>query len=273
VSVLDAIVAAKAREAAALRARLSVLRERAEAAPRPRGFAAALRRPDVAVIAEVKRRSPSAGWIRRDADAAVVAQAYAGAGAAAVSVLTDAEFFGGDAGDLEAVRGAVAVPVLRKDFVLEEAQVWEARALGADAVLLIVRILEDARLRALRELAEGLGMGVLVEAHDASELERALNCGAAVVGVNARDLGTFRTDLTAVERLAAEVPAGVLLVAESGVRDGADVARLGDAGADAVLVGETLMRQEDPGAALAALTGWPRRERPPAPGPGPEETS
>jgi indole-3-glycerol phosphate synthase len=257
--ILQRIVARKREEVAALRAGAAELRARAADAPAPLGFAAALRRPaEVRLLAEVKRRSPSAGPIRPDANAPTVAGWYRDAGAAVVSVLTDREFFGGSLDDLRRVRAAVELPLLRKDFVIDPLQVWEARAAGADAVLLIVRILEDARMADLLALAAELGMAALVEAHDAAEVRRALDAGATLLGINNRDLDTFRTDLELSVRLAPGVPAGVTLVAESGIRTAADVARLGAAGVDAVLVGESLMRQPDVPAAAAALCGQAR---------------
>lgn len=259
-SILDRIVESKRVEVAALGPRAAELRERAEQAPPPRGFAEALRHSaGVALIAEIKRRSPSAGAIRPELTVAEVARAYERSGAAALSVLTDGEYFGGDLADLAAAREAMALPALRKDFVIDELQVWEARAAGADAVLLIVRILEDGRLRALRGLAAELGMGVLVEVHDAAELERALAAGAELVGVNNRDLSTFRTDLGVVLDLASRVPSDRVLVAESGIRTGEDVERLAAAGVDAILVGESLMRSPDVAVAAAELVGHGRR--------------
>jgi indole-3-glycerol phosphate synthase len=189
-----------------------------------------------------------------------VAADYAAGGAAALSVLTDREYFDGSLAALQAVRAAVELPLLRKDFTLDPLQLWEARAAGADAVLLIVRILDDARLRELLGLAADLRLDSLVEVHDASELDRALQAGASLVGVNNRDLRTFRTDLDLTLRLAPRVPAAVTLVAESGIRTAEDVARLGAAGVDAVLVGESLMRQEDLRAAVRAIVGQPKRE-------------
>ncbi|HLU24870.1 MAG TPA: indole-3-glycerol phosphate synthase TrpC [Longimicrobiales bacterium] len=261
-SVLDRIVETKRAEVAALAPRAAELRRAAESAGQTRRFSDALRLGDrVAVIAEVKRRSPSAGWIRPDATAAEVAGWYEAAGASAISVLTDGEYFGGSLDDLMAVRSRVGVPVLRKDFVLDAVQLWEARAAGADAVLLIVRILDDAALADLLSLSRELGLSALVEVHDERELDRALEAGAEVVGVNNRDLATFRTDLAVTERLAARVPADRILVAESGIRAAADVDRMGAAGADAVLVGESLMRESDPGLAARALVGRPRTGR------------
>lgn len=258
-SILDRIVATKRDEVARTAPRLAELRDMTRQADAPRGFAAALRRSaEVRLLAEVKRRSPSAGDIRPGADPAEVARAYVEGGAAALSVLTDRDYFGGDLAFLRAVRAAVPVPVLRKDFLIDPVQVWEARAAGADAVLLIVRILEQPLLRELHGLARELGMDVLVEAHTEGELERALEAGATLVGVNNRDLDTFVTDLELSLRLASRVPAEVTYVAESGIRTADDVDRLGAAGVDAVLVGESLMRQADVRAAAAALAGRPR---------------
>ncbi len=257
--MLDRIVETKREEVARLRPRMAQLRAAAEAEPRPRPFEAALRRAgEVALIAEIKRRSPSAGWIRPQLSVEEVAGAYASAGASALSVLTDESYFGGSLDDLRAVRSTVDLPVLRKDFVIDALQLWEARAAGADAVLLIVRILDDERLAELHALATELGMGVLVEAHEESEVDRALAAGARIVGVNSRDLATFRTDLGVIFRLAGRIPADRVLVAESGIRTAVDVDRLGAAGASAVLVGESLMRAPDVAAAAAALVGRPR---------------
>ena len=258
-TLLERIVRSKRAEVGSTTARLAEFRDRARDAEPTRPFAAALRHPaQVQLLAEIKRRSPSAGEIRPGADPADVARAYAEGGAAALSVLTDREFFGGDLGALRAVRSAVALPLLRKDFLIDPVQLWEARAAGADAVLLIVRILDDARLAELLGLAAKAGIDALVEVHDAAELERALAAGARLVGVNNRDLGSFRTDLDLSVRLARSVPGEATLVAESGIRAAEDVDRLGAAGVDAVLVGESLMRQDDLRAAAAALAGRPR---------------
>jgi indole-3-glycerol phosphate synthase len=241
-----------------LRAAIAELRARAADAPTPRDFVGALRDPAVVgLIAEYKRRSPSAGPIA-SGDVGEVVRAYAAAGARAVSVLTDAEYFGGCLADLTLAREAAGLPVLRKDFVLDGAQLIEARSAGADAVLLIVRILGDDALRDLLATATDLGMAALVEAHDADEVERALAAGAQVIGINNRDLSTFATDLGVSVALADAVPADRLLVAESGIASAADVDRLGAAGVDAVLVGETVMRSHSMAAALA---GRPRRPR------------
>ncbi|MEX2582227.1 MAG: indole-3-glycerol phosphate synthase TrpC [Gemmatimonadota bacterium] len=256
---LARIVEAKEREVERLRADTSSMRALAEAAGPTRGLAAALRQPaEVRLLAEIKRRSPSAGVIRADTDPVDVARRYAEGGAAALSVLTDEEFFGGSLEALRQVRAKVDLPLLRKDFVLDPVQVWEARAAGADAILLIVRILDDDRLGDLHRLATELGMDVLVEIHDARELDRALSVGADLIGVNNRDLSTFRTDLTLSLELAPSVDPGITLVAESGIRTAEDVQRLGAAGVDAILVGESLMRQTDVREAAAALSGHPR---------------
>lgn len=258
-SILERIVRTKQDEVRSAVSRLSEYRDIARQADAPRGFAAALRRPrEVRLLAEVKRRSPSAGDIRPGADPVEVARAYVAGGAAALSVLTDREYFGGDLQFLSAVRSAVPVPVIRKDFLIHPVQVWEARAAGADAVLLIVRILEQSLLEELHGLARELGMDVLVEAHTGEELDRALAAGATLVGVNNRDLDTFVTDLALCVRLAPRVPSDVTYVGESGIRTAADVDRLGAAGIDAILVGESLMRQPDVRAAASALVGRPK---------------
>lgn len=266
--ILERILAAKAEEVARARGAvpLAEVRAAAAAAPPPRDFAAALARPrhlgdhpgavPVAVIAEVKRASPSRGVIRRDFDPVAIARAYARAGASAISVLTDAPFFQGHLDHLRAIRQAVDLPLLRKDFILDPYQVYEARAAGADAVLLIAAALGDAgRIQALRELAEDLGMAALVEVHTPAELEAALAAGARIVGINNRDLRTFETRLETTLELAGQVPPEVLLVSESGIRTPEDCRRVAAAGARAVLVGEQLMRQPDPGAALLELVG------------------
>jgi indole-3-glycerol phosphate synthase len=257
--ILQQIVARKREEVAALAAHGPSLRERAADAAPPLDFAGALRRPgEVRLLAEVKRRSPSAGPIRPDADAPTVAVWYRDAGAAAISVLTDRDFFGGDLDDLRRVRERVELPLLRKDFVIDPLQVWEARAAGADAVLLIVRILHDALMADLLGVATDLGMAALVEAHDEAEVQRALDAGTRLLGINNRDLDTFRTDLSLSLRLASGIPAEITLVAESGIRSAEDMDRLGAAGVDAVLVGESLMRQPEPERAAAALCGRSR---------------
>ena len=260
--ILQRIVETKRSEVEALKRSLSRLRDRAEDAPPPRDFIGSLRGGNsVAVIAEIKRRSPGAGEIRPDLDPLLLGPTYESGGAAALSVLTDEEYFGGSLGDLAGVRGLVEIPVLRKDFVIDESQVYESRGAGADAILLIVRILENDRLRALRTLAEELGMSVLVEAHDGAEVERGLEAGAALLGINNRNLQTFKTRIDTTLSLAARVPPSVVLVSESGIHTAADVCSVGEKGVDAVLVGESLLRQEDPGVGVNALAGRGRAPR------------
>jgi indole-3-glycerol phosphate synthase len=262
--ILSRIVATKEVEVRALRGRAPELRARARDAAPTRGFAAALRRSDeVRLLAEIKRRSPSAGPIRPDSSPVEVAAEYHRGGAAALSVLTDRDYFDGSLQALESVRAAVDLPLLRKDFTIDPLQVLEARAAGADAVLLIVRILEDGLLADLLGLAGDLGLDALVEVHDEAELGRALAAGASLVGVNNRDLATFRTDLELTLRLSASVPALTTLVAESGIRTPEDVRRLGAVGVDAVLVGESLMRQPDLSGAARALVGHVKQGRRP----------
>jgi indole-3-glycerol phosphate synthase len=257
-SILDRIVAAKRQEIAASRARVPAaeLERRLPDAPPVRAFRAALDQPgEVRVIAEVKKASPSAGVLRADFDPVAIAHIYAHHGAAALSVLTDAPFFQGGLAYLSAVRQAVAPPVLRKDFILERYQLLEARAAGADAVLLIAEILEGAALPQLLRQANELGLEALVELYDRDNLPRVLDSGARLVGVNNRDLRTFVTRLEQTLDLAQAMPRDVCLVSESGIRSRQDVLRLRDAGVHAVLVGETLMRAPDIGAKLDELRG------------------
>jgi indole-3-glycerol phosphate synthase len=258
---LDDILGSTRRTLPALRARRRDLERAAErASPRP-SFFAALRVAHVALVAEVKRRSPSAGTIREDLDPVERAEAYAAHGAAAISVLTDGPFFGGSIDDLAAVAGHVQVPVLRKDFILSEDQIFEARAAGASAVLLIVRALERPRLRELLRLARGLELDVLVEAHDERELDGALEADATIIGVNSRDLDSFRIDTDAAWALVARVPPDRIAVAESGMSAAADVERAALAGADAVLVGTALSGADDPGALVRELVAVRRYGR------------
>ncbi len=260
--VLASIVHTKEIELETLRARAGDLEAAAEVAPPPRDFRAALAVPmRVTLIAECKRRSPGAGAIRPDLDPVELTRGYQRAGAGALSVLTDSEYFGGSAADLEAVREAVPLPVLRKDFTLDPLHVVEARAMGADAVLLIVRILSDAMLSRLHAQATDLGMSVLVEVHDRAELERAAALGADLIGINNRDLSTFRTDLGTTLDLLDAVPEGAVVVSESGIRGPDDVALLGQAGVDAILVGESLLRSDDPEEAARLLAALVRMER------------
>jgi indole-3-glycerol phosphate synthase len=261
-ATLESILATTRRRVAALRPRAAELAQRASRAPVPRSFAAALAGPSVGVIAEVKRRSPSAGAIAEGLDPVTHAAAYARGGAVAVSVLTDGPHFGGSLEDLERVVRAVPLPALRKDFIIDEVQLFEARASGASAILLIVRALRVDELRALAQAATRLGLGVLAEAHTEQELEVAIALEPTAVGVNSRDLTTFVTDVALAERLVGRVPAGLPVVAESGIETRADVERLAAAGADLVLVGTSVARADDPAAAVRALCGVPRRGRP-----------
>lgn len=252
------ILARKRDEVAAARRALpeGELRARARDAPPPLAFEAALSLPGgpVRIVAEVKRASPSAGAIRAGLDAVAQARAYASAGAAAISVLTDGPGFGGSLADLAAVRGAVGVPLLRKDFVVDAYQLLEARAHGADAALLIVAALGPEELRALLDACGALGLAALVEVHDEPEAEAALRAGARLVGVNNRNLRTFEVDLAVSERVLPGLPRDVRGVAESGVRSAADALRLRRAGAANLLVGEALVRAPDPGALLREMT-------------------
>jgi indole-3-glycerol phosphate synthase len=249
---LDAILRAHRASASKDVRSLDALLDEARACPPTRGFAEALR-SGFSVIAEVKRRSPSKGAIDADLDPALLASAYERGGAAALSVLTDEEHFGGAAEDLAAARAAVRVPVLRKDFTVAAADVCDARIMGADAVLLIVAALDDGELSDFHSLAADLGLDALVEVHDEAELERAMTLGPAIVGVNQRDLVTFAVDTERAVRLAPRIPDGVIRVAESGIGGPDDAKPLVAAGYDAVLVGESLVRSADPGAAVAAL--------------------
>jgi indole-3-glycerol phosphate synthase len=215
----------------------------------------------VGLIAEVKRRSPSQGAIREDLDPIAHARAYVRGGAVAVSVLTEEAHFGGSLDDLSRVAAAVPVPVLRKDFILDELQIIEARGAGASAVLLIARIVEPDRLRALARAAQQWGLATLIEVHDAAELEPALAAGPGVLGINARDLSTFVVDLDGAKGLIARVPSGVPVVAESGVETRTDVEQLAAAGADFVLVGTSVVRQKNPEDAVRALVGVTRTGR------------
>ncbi|HEX3693633.1 MAG TPA: indole-3-glycerol phosphate synthase TrpC [Solirubrobacteraceae bacterium] len=246
---------------------LATLREALDAAPldapldapgRARqgaGFRDALARPGIGVIAEFKRRSPSAGILREGADPAQIARAYQDAGAAAMSVLTEEENFAGSLSDLRAARGCCSLPLLRKDFVIDPYQLYEAALAGADAILLIVAALAAAEIESLRAQATELGLDTLVEVHDAEELARAVAAGSDLVGVNNRDLRDFSVDVGRTFSLLESVPTGTLVVSESGIATREQVRELERAGVAAVLVGESLMRAEDPGAALAALLG------------------
>ena len=254
--VLQRIVEAKAEEVAARKAARS-LDELLAATPdtSPLDFTAALAEGGLSAIAEIKRRSPSKGPIRPDAVAPAIARDYQRNGASAISVLTDREFFGGSDEDLIAVRAAVEVPLLRKDFTIDAYQIHEARALGADAVLLIASVLTDTRLPEWIALSAELGLSALVEVHDADELGRAVDCGARIIGINARNLRTFETDLGLTVKLRPSIPAGIVTVAESGMHTPADLETVRAAGFDACLIGEALMRAPEPGERLATLLG------------------
>lgn len=257
-NILAEIVETKRREVEVARQRMPLdeLEMQVAEAPPVRDFRAALEGPGpIRLIAEVKKASPSAGVIRPDFDPVAIARAYQAHGAHAVSVLTDAPYFQGHLSYLARVRAAVGLPVLRKDFLIDEYQVVEARMAGADAVLLIAEILGDDTLRRLLDRARALGMAALVEFHEAANLPRVLASGADLVGVNNRDLTRFVTDLGLTLRLRDEVPPTVVLVSESGIRDRRDAERLEAAGVDAMLVGEALMRRDDIGQAVEELLG------------------
>lgn len=251
-NILEKIVDQKRREAKALRPQADSLKRRAAARSGRRDFAAALRVPEsrvnestsqqIHLIAEIKKASPSAGVICENFDPVRIAREYEAAGASALSVLTDEKFFGGRLEFLQHIRDAVKLPLLRKDFIIDELQIHESVAAGADAILLIVAILDDAQLKRFLSLAKELRVAALVEVHDEAELDRALAVGAEIIGINNRDLKTFTVDLAATGRLAKKIPPGKLIVSESGIHSAADVARARAAGANAILVGESLMR-------------------------------
>jgi len=256
-SVLDRIIAYKREEVATRQAAqpLAAIEAAAWAAPPPRAFRRALEQATPALIAEIKKASPSKGLIRAEFDPAALARAYAAGGAACLSVLTDGPSFQGTEQYLIEARAACALPVLRKDFLIDPWQVFESRVLGADAILIIMAALDDATATELFEIAADVGMDALVEVHDERELERALELQPRLIGVNNRSLATFHTDLAITERLAVLTPPDCLLVSESGIFAHADIVRLQAAGARAFLVGESLMRQDDVEAATRALLG------------------
>jgi indole-3-glycerol phosphate synthase len=258
---LEAILASTRAAVCAAKARMSAAElEKRAVAHRPRGWAAALRRKAAmgpAVIAEIKKASPSKGLIRKDFDVEVLARGYRKGGAAVLSVLTDATYFQGSLRNLELASAATPLPCLRKDFMVDEYQIVEARAHRADAILLIATALSDAEMKQFSRLARGLALDVLVEVHTAAELDRVVDAlgegGADAIGVNNRDLKSFEVSLETSLELVERIPSGVLRVTESGIATAGDLARLKAAGFDAFLIGESLMREADPGAALAAL--------------------
>lgn len=266
-TILDKILARKVEEVARDQAAmpLALVRKKAELATdeerRPRDFLGALQRDTIALIAEVKKASPSKGLLMADFDPVKIATTYAENGAAALSVLTDEDFFQGHIGYMGAARKAVSLPVLRKDFTIDVYQIYYARAFCADAVLLIVAALDDAQIADMQTLTRELGMAALVEVHTEAELERALKIGATLIGINNRDLKTFHTDLATTERLARQMPAGITLVAESGLRNGEDVALMGQYGAHAVLVGEALVKAEDMAAHVRTFSSQKRPQK------------
>ncbi len=252
--ILDTIVARKKEEVAALKVR-GIATPDLEIPP-PRGFIRALTDcAGVAIIAEAKKASPSKGVIRPDFDPVAIACSYQAGGAQALSVLTDVDFFQGSLAYIPAVRAAVALPVLRKDFIIDPLQIREARAYGADAILLIAAILETSQIEEYRALASELGMDALVEVHDEAEVEKAVAAGSRLIGVNNRDLRDFSMDLNTTFRLQKMIPKDIPLVSESGIRDHQDMLRLAEHGIRAALVGETLMRAADPAEALRTLVG------------------
>jgi len=253
---LDKIVQSHREKAAREQRNLDDLVGQARALPVTRGFAEQLvvgSREQLCVIAEIKRKSPSKGVLHPDLNAANISALYEQGGASCLSVLTDEDFFGGSVEDLQNARASTSLPVIRKDFTVSEFDVVDARLMGADCVLLIAAALSNDELSRFFDLATHIGLDVLVETHDESELDRALNVGANIVGVNQRDLTTFEVDHARAERMASLIPPTVVRVAESGVRDARDARRLRDAGYDAVLVGESIVTASDPAAAVRDL--------------------
>jgi indole-3-glycerol phosphate synthase len=252
--ILAEIVSHKRQEAAALGARAAALEQQAhERKSRPRPFAEALRSSAVAIIAEIKKASPSRGVLQADFHPAFLAHNYEAGGAACLSVLTDKAYFQGGLDDLEAARAAVTIPVLRKDFIVDRLQVWESAAHNADAILLIAAVLEESELRGLRELAQSLGLAALVEVHNPEELAKAVDSGAEIIGVNNRNLDTFEVSLDTSLRLSYLMPSDVTRVSESGIFNREHIEQLAAAGFHAFLIGESLMKASDPAAALRAL--------------------
>jgi indole-3-glycerol phosphate synthase len=251
--MLERIIADTRRRVGDVRPLSADIRARAADMPSPPDFREVLSAPGLSVIAEFKRRSPSRGQLSSNLDPVLQSKRYVDGGAAAISVLTEPDHFGGSNADLESVRAAVPVPVLRKDFTLDPIQVWEARAIGASAVLLIVAILDDPTLAALHHEAKEAGLAALVEVHSESEAERAMKIGAEIVGVNNRDLVTFETDLATAERIAPMLSTVSVTIGESGIHGRADADRMAAAGYDAVLVGESLVKAPDPAAMIREM--------------------
>jgi indole-3-glycerol phosphate synthase len=256
--ILAEIVENKRREVADLYLRAALIEAQAhERKVQPRPFAEVLRNTSPAIIAEVKKASPSRGVLQPDFHPAFIAHSYEEGGAACLSVLTDKDYFQGSLHDMEAAKAAVSIPVLRKDFTVDRIQVIEAAAHGADAILLIAAVLETEELTTLRELAASFGLASLVEVHDQDELSKAIDSGAEIIGVNNRDLKSFEVRLDTSLRLSYLMPSSVVRISESGIHTHEDVRLLSDAGFNAFLVGESLMRSPDPAAALRSLTGKP----------------
>ena len=252
-TILDRILEVKRAEIAAAKARAPDVERKAKAAAAPRDFVGALRARDPAVIAEIKKASPSRGVLREQFEPVAIARSYERAGAACLSVLTDERFFQGAAAHLAAAKGACSLPVLRKDFVVEPFQVWESRAMGADCILLIAACLAQDEMRELERLAHQLGMAVLVEVHDGAELDAALALETPLIGINNRNLKSFETKLETTLDLLPRVPRNRMVISESGILSADDVSRMRNAGIRTFLVGEAFMRAVDPGAALRSL--------------------
>lgn len=255
--ILDEILKHKREEVARQRriVPISRLEREIESAPPPRDFAGAISSDEISIIAEIKKASPSAGIFREDLDPAELARKYESGGAAAISVITDFRFFMGRLDHLDVVRSASALPLLRKEFIIDEYQIIESRVHGADAILLIVAVLERAKLKDFIGVCADLGMDALVETHEEREIELALDCGAEVVGINNRDLKTFRVSLETTKRLRSLLPEGKIIVSESGIRSPEDIQELKSIGVNAVLIGERLVRSDDPAATIRWLTG------------------
>lgn len=255
--ILDEICAHKRTEVDTQKALVPLveLEERIEQVRKPRDFRGALRMPGISLIAEVKRASPTMGTFLENVDPDELAGVYQQAGARAISVLTDQKYFRGTLSDLTSIHSAVKVPCLRKEFIIDAYQIYEARAAEADAILLIVRVLSDEQIKDYLDLAEGLGMGVLVETHTAEEIERAIAAGAHIIGINNRDLSTFSVDINITLSLKKHVPGGHVLVSESGIHTREHVRRLEDGGVDAILVGEALVKSGNIGGKIRELLG------------------